>query len=158
MLPDCRTGLIFRRSWSSCKKWRELNLSKLSKAKFCPWDPMQKNSPAINWLCNKGPPLLTDKSYTWLAVHSCIWKKKSSYSGQQSPDERDADGHSHRGMQWKGKRQRTQTEIREILAWSKGKNTVAVFKHWNILPREVTRFPVRKTFKTQLGTSLNNLI
>lgn len=30
------------------KKWRELNLRKFSKAKFCLWDPMQQNSPAKN--------------------------------------------------------------------------------------------------------------
>lgn len=43
--------------------------------------------------------------------------------------------------------------------YSRGeKAPVAMFKPWNRLPREATRFPVLKTFKSQLGTALNNLI
>lgn len=47
---------------------------------------------------------------------------------------------------------------RKLLLDRRRKNIVAIFKHWNRLPENITRFSVLKTFKSQLGAALNNLI
>lgn len=63
------------------------------------------------------------------------------------------------------KRQRTQTEMQEILPKYKKKIylfvylfTVTVTKYWNTLPREIVEPASLEVFKTQLDMLLGNLL